>query len=564
MQLSNPSWGYPDRIDLEKGSAVVSPAKAAIFYGAGSFYPGGNWSQFWLRTEKVVTEETTKSYLVVARSGPAEASVENLPIVGTGQVTLTIGADKKASTAATVNLTGTAAQWVRSDGSGVVHLEPPVAQMGEVNVVDLLPIEMNDIQGPGDEDDRHIQSMDPVPKQEQGESVGAYCQRLNAYYQQQVPDRSIAYIDPHRGANDSPDMPQLVAKIPGGPEGIKVRWRLEVDYLRGNGYRTRHFTAAMGGDYAHLNEQWGSEEDTVRIPAETTEGQPNFTAVMNANEEWQIFDAWTNEIAERGFFGGTAKLYVWFPDVQEEAPSDPIITFRIGGKNPDPAKAKTYINEVVADVDNRLWFSYAIAKHETHGRVREDNVLRYYNQFYNQHQGGPIGDASVDMGWAGWAKAWPLYNLDRGRRKDRTRYQNGPGGYGIYQVTGNSQNSKAVIPRRQLWNWQNNVEAGVAIIRTKAQFVDARYTKLQETYPSAGAIPTYPLAAVNNRRWLTGWDAYVVTGYNGFGGCIRVRINGFGNNRQWTCWDPQQGSWRFVHNVNRYCEKLYSLIEETE
>ncbi|MDA1005347.1 MAG: hypothetical protein O3A87_02540 [Verrucomicrobia bacterium] len=142
MQLSNPSWGYPDRIDLEKGSAVVSPAKAAIFYGAGSFYPGGNWSQFWLRTEKAVTEETTKSYLVVARSGPAEASVENLPIVGTGQVTLTIGADKKASTAATVNLTGTAAQWVRNDGSGVVHLEPPVAQMGEVNVVDLLPVEI--------------------------------------------------------------------------------------------------------------------------------------------------------------------------------------------------------------------------------------------------------------------------------------------------------------------------------------------------------------------------------------------------------------------------------------
>ena len=153
LQLSNPSWGYPDRIDLEKGSAAGSPAKAAISYGAGSCYPGGNWSQFWLRTETAVTEETTKSYLVVARSGPAEALVENLPIVGTGLVTLTIGADKQASTAATVNLTGTAAQWVRNDGSGVVHLEPPVAQRGNVNVVELVPVELySDLNNDGEVD----------------------------------------------------------------------------------------------------------------------------------------------------------------------------------------------------------------------------------------------------------------------------------------------------------------------------------------------------------------------------------------------------------------------------
>ena len=429
---------------------------------------------------------------------------------------------------------------------------------------------MKDIQGPGDEDDRHIQSMEPVPKQEQGESVGVYCQRLNTYYQQQVPDRSIAYIDPHRGANDSPDMPQLVAKIPGGPEGLKVRWRLEVDYLRGNGYRTRHFTAAMGGDYAHLNEQWGSAEDTVKIPNGTTEGQPNFTAVMNANEEWRIFDAWESEVAERGFFGGTAKLYVWFPDAQEEAPSDPIMTFRIGGKNPDQAKAKAYINEVVADVDSRLWFAYAIAKHETHGRVRENDTLRYYNQFYNHHQGGPIGDASVDMGWAGWAKAWPLYNLDRGRRKDppRPSYQNGPGGYGIYQVTGNSQDSKAVIPRGQLWNWQDNVKAGMHIIDAKVNWVDARYNSLQQTYPDSGSIPTYPLTPTNNRRRLSGWDAYVCTAYNGLdlrstSQLVRVRINGF-KDTQRSCWQPFPGRWEFRHNSNRYCESVYKLIEETE
>lgn len=424
-------------------------------------------------------------------------------------------------------------------------------------------MEVVDIQGQGDEDDRHIQSMEAVPEQELGKSAGAYCQRLNTYYQQQVPDQSIVYIDPHRGADDSPDMPRLVAKISGGPEALKVRWRLEVDYLRGNGYRTRHFTAAMGSDYAHLNEQWASEEDTVRIPVGMTEGQPNFTAVMNANEDWRIFEAWDNEIAERGFFGGTAKLYVWFPDVQEEASTEPIATFRIGGENSDQEKAKAYINQVVTNVDDRLWFAYAIAKLETHGRVREDDALRYYNQFYNRHRGGSIGDASVDMGWAGWAKAWPLYNLDRGRRANPTRYQNGPGGYGIYQVTGNEQSSIAVIPRRQLWNWQNNVQAGLAIIVQKTQVVDARYVPLQQTYPTLEAIPTYLLAAVNGRRHLSGWDAYVCTAYNGFGGCPTRRIRGFAR-AQYTCWDSNSGAWQFAHNRNRYCESVYALIEETE
>ena len=252
LQLSNPSWGYPDRIDLEKGSAVVSPAKAVIFYGAGSFYPGGNWSQFWLRTAKAVTEETTKSYLVVARSGPAEASVENLPIVGTGQVTLTIGADKKASTAATVNLTGTAAQWVRNDGSGVVHLEPPVAQMGEVNVVDLLPVE--------------VVELSPKTKDEEGNDI-AGSEKPN------IGNQLTPYVEIDPNANKIAHR-EIKVKIGDALKDKKVTWTLE---------------ALPGATPATIRGQWeDSPTHKDRFEASTAYGANGFRKVSQSSGETTV------------------------------------------------------------------------------------------------------------------------------------------------------------------------------------------------------------------------------------------------------------------------------------
>jgi len=433
----------------------------------------------------------------------------------------------------------------------------------------LLPITLIDIQGDGDLDDRFIRGMDPVPLQGSEETAAAYCQRLNGYYQQVVPDAAIARIDPHRGLEDSPDMPQLVAEIPNGPNHLNVKWRLEVKYLRGNGYRTRHFTAAMGGDYAHLDERWGSDADRVRIPACLETAERSFTDSQLATERWEIHDDWEDEIEEAGFFGGTAELFVWFPDVHEDPPSRPVMTFRIGGKNPDPQIARAYIDASATGTDERLWFAYAIAKHETHGRNRENGQLRHYNQFYSEFRGQNqvIGDAShnvphADMGWTGWAKGWPVYNLDR-RRENGVRIQNGPGGYGVFQVTGNAQNSQAVIPRSQLWNWQDNVGGAMTIIEHKINWVDARYGALQQTYPASGAIPTYPLVAVNGRRRLSGWDAYVCTAYNGFRACPYIRIAGF-TKRQATSWRPLANSWRFAPNSGNYCAGIYLMIEEIE
>jgi hypothetical protein len=106
----------------------------------------------------------------------------------------------------------------------------------------------------------------------------------------------------------------------------------------------------------------------------------------------------------------------------------------------------------------------------------------------------------------------------------------------------------------------------LAIIRAKAQWVDARYNPLQQTYADSGAIPNYPQSTSSAHRRLSGWDAYVCTAYNGIdmtreSQIERVKIQGF-RDTQRTCWKPLSNSWRFLHNKNHYCERVFEFIEE--
>ena len=427
------------------------------------------------------------------------------------------------------------------DGSVSDSLGPTTFD-GVFERMDLMPLEISDLQAVADfTDDRMLHGM---PSQETGESD-------NDYYQREVPDEQVAFIDPHRAQGDSPEMPNLAAKLVNF-QGVQVKWRLEVEYPRGNGYWVSYTKAQY------------KIKDTVMIPKADPSGNPVFTPAMPGNTEWRMFDHadWISEIDDDGFFGGIAKVYVW-PTTDTSAPQDPAFTFRIGGKNPDEAKAKAYINSTYPQKDSRLWFAYAIAKSETFTRVREDGEIRYYNQFYTDYKGGPVGDNSEDMGWAAWAKNWPLYNFDRYYNSSiGSRVQNGPGGYGIYQVTGNASNSKAIIPRKLLWNWQDNVGAGLDIIKSKAAWVDGRHPKLTLTYPSAGALPIYPEGYTGPKTPFSSWDAYTITAYNGlFGGGVRkIKLSGY-RLRQGSCWLPAGSAWQFKHNSNKYVQKVFNQLE---
>jgi hypothetical protein len=365
-----------------------------------------------------------------------------------------------------------------------------------------------------------------------------------ANLQKQVADSSIAWITGNTGFAGTPEMPKLNARISNGPPSMNVRWRFECEYKRGNGYRQPYVA-----DFTR-------PEDKVGIPYQHDGG---YTEYIPASEEWKINEhsKWVQELNENGFFGGLAKVFIKL----DNQPEMEVFRFRIGGKNPDESSAKSYIN---SQAGATYWYAYAIAKHETFGRVPG----RFYNHFYTEHQQGPIGDNSVDMGLAAWAKSWPLYNLDRGRKKvngEWVRYQNGPGGYGMFQLTlgpktpNGDQSSEGFITRAQIWNWQENTNRAIEELAGKLTKAQTLKNGLETGFTDWGPLPNYkrfdPLGAI------------VATYYNGMykgdGGDLQfVKVNG---RNTLSCWSPEksgsQRRWQFRQNDNHYVEKVEHRLE---
>jgi len=408
--------------------------------------------------------------------------------------------------------------------NGPANPEMPHSQVGEyLKVVRLVPVEVRD-------GDRVLTSL---PLNEDPWT--------NANIQNQVADSSIAWITGNTGFADTPEMPKLNARISGGPASMNVRWRFECEYKRGNGYRQGYVA------------DFTQPEDKVGIPYRHGGG---YTEDMPASQEWKIYEhsKWTQELNESGFFGGLAKVFMKL----DNQPEMEVCRFRIGGKNPDQDAAKSYINSRAGAT---YWYAYAVAKHETFGRVPG----RFYNQFYTDHQptGGRIGDTANDMGWAAWAKAWPLYNLDRSYSSANGYRQNGPGGYGMFQLTlgpktpGGDQSSKGFITRAQIWNWQENCNRAVTELQGKLTKAINLETGLE------GGNPTWPQVDAATYGHLNGREAIVLTYYNGmFGGELeRVKTT---NGRSLSCWKPigtTNRTWRFLQNINDYVQHVNSHIE---
>lgn len=251
-----------------------------------------------------------------------------------------------------------------------------------------------------------------------------------------------AWIQPHiNAANVNPQMPQLVARVDAHDvhDAAHVQWKLRVAYTRGNGARRVR----------------NQPQDVVNIPSrpnpDAVEGAGNagpWTAPMlvGAEHSWRIVDAINAEAAARGFFGGVAQLYCW-PEGDPE-PRNPAYVFRIAGRNPDNARCRQWIEtRPDAGATGSLWFAYAIAKSET-------SEYRFNGSLYHQFTANQVG------AWGRWPIGSPTWNDDGG---------NTPGGYGVFQVTGTPliANDTDDLPRQQIWNWQDNVDAGIAIIRNK-------------------------------------------------------------------------------------------------
>jgi len=272
--------------------------------------------------------------------------------------------------------------------------------------LNILPVEIVDINGQGDGDDVTITPWDTSAD---------------------IANENIAWIDAHTSAqNASPRMPQLQLRMPNLPQTITIEAKIEVKYERGNG--ARHPSRTDKDD----------NTDTVKIPE-----NGNFVQVNG--DTWEIYSEadWQTEMTVEGFFGGDATLTYRLKSGTNEILSPKTIKFRIGGKNPDPTRCRIYI-ETLEDCGptGSLWFAYAIARSESRGY---NGQASRYNQFLE------LPTHVQDVGR-------PLWGDDGGTL---------PGGYGMYQITGNTTSSTANISRNQLWNWQENCIAGRAIIHNK-------------------------------------------------------------------------------------------------
>ena len=345
-----------------------------------------------------------------------------------------------------------------------------------------------------------------APMQSSGgmfELLESYKARLKKFYGLPYPSRSIAWIsvygDDSPGSDRAnfwdPAMPHLTASIREAPEEVMGCWRLRVFYDRANG---RGMRSASDPRRIHPRTQ---PEDFVDIPGRPMPevfpydaplrdsmvpksgsarealwrgNVPGYTDWMPASAEWRIFETpeWQEEIRKRGFFGGEAILY-WVPkpesagsnrlEAGQSGAEMEVARFRIGGKNPSNGVARFWMEgrnaqgeENVPGVGRTddgsvgpMWYAYAIAKHETaEYRYVPPGGSQEAAGLYNQFRAHP---GRADCGFPAW-------NNDGDGK---------PGGYGIFQVTGNVVDEDSNIPRRQIWNWQDNMRAGGVMLRSK-------------------------------------------------------------------------------------------------
>lgn len=351
--------------------------------------------------------------------------------------------------------------------------EPPAPPWGTEAVVAtyLLPVNLENIRDHELEEDNAV-----IAAKQSADDLGI---------------NSLVWIDNHTSATvATPKMPQLRLTLPAFFESLRIKTMLEVDY-------TRPFVGHQ-------------DQDRVKIPAN---GQ-----LKETYDRWDIYNDpdWLTAVTT-GFFGGDATLTYQLTKADGTAimPSR-VFKFRIGGQNPEDSRCKEYIVAQSGDA----WFSYALAKHESQLYGGE---ATYYpltavtpNQaIYNQFRamgGGQSGNRVAGR------EGTPLHERAE---------SSGPGGIGMFQVTGSPTNEKAIIPRSQLWNWQANVDGALAIINhsIKSGLSTRFYNDIKDD--SANHLEAFnedppPTITIGNTNFSSS-DAIWLTAYNGWGGRVKSR-----------------------------------------
>jgi hypothetical protein len=344
----------------------------------------------------------------------------------------------------------------------------------------------------------------------------------------------IAGNDPNN--SNAPRMPHLQAQI-GGPNGLpgtNVYWKLQVTFHDRFTNPHRDFDTGAVQNTA-------VSEDTVTIPIAASLSQ-NFQSSWHKVTDgtpWNIYEDpdWQEEVNDFGFFGGDATLSVIIMSADGSTTLVPQtdMKFRIAGENPNPAICEAYINSVCGP----FWYLYAIAKWETQdeGAPPPPNSHTHYNHFLNQ--GAQHSQAPGKEGKPNWNNDTTFYS--NGTIKADAK---GSGGYGLFQLTYQSDDPNFIEDRGWIWNYQSNTLQAIAeLTQMKTPIATSLYNWLINDVSSSLQSQSCPTSG-NNKGAFNAYDGTLIAVYNGNSGFTKV-VGNDGHTR-YSPWKISKGVWTFT------------------
>jgi len=206
-----------------------------------------------------------------------------------------------------------------------------------------------------------------------------------------------------------------------------------------------------------------------------------------------------------GFFGGNARLQAILPDGTVRT-----LDFTILGDNPYPSDVLDY-------AATGPWFMPAIIAAESGTTVQFDN------------------------------SGYPLFGP--------------PDGWGVCQVEG--QEPRPALPPNHslasgvIWNWENNVDAAIALLRSKRGTALSYFNAVAAAYPAKYvAPPTFP------GTQLSALDATTICLYNGAAGTLSVTLPGKRPKRFPYLFDPNTQTWYTQDNSHDYIATVWAKIQQ--
>lgn len=318
----------------------------------------------------------------------------------------------------------------------------------------------------------------------------------------------IAWISPH-GSSGEPAMPRLEARLQKVTSKITVGWKFKAVF-----HRPRVAVPL--------------EMDTAIVPADGGyEGVPG-------PELWRPWHTWLSWPEEEQYFGGECTITFRIGEGVET-----VQALRILGRNPSNDEAKRAIN-----AETRLWYYYAICKHETGGF---GDAGEHYVQFRRPGSAGPRSRTAGTPVWG---------NADAA----------GPGGAGMTQITGLNGDGATHVPRLYLWNWAANVRHGAVIMEGKAAgaaiFTASQRNQMQIERISAGLpelpppVVTYGVVTFEDGTRATIEDANAIRRYNGGTFCYWDNPNGRWVVNPFAVVHLSNGRTENIHYVQRVCNDV--------